>query len=320
MDYQNKEPLVKVRNLSKMFKVKGGTLTAVNNLSIDIYEGETLGLVGESGCGKSTAGRTILRLYDNNISGEVFYKGEDILKFSKNQLKDLRKEMQLIFQDPYASLNGRMTVKSIIEEPLLIHKMYTPKEREKKIDDLLQVVGLKPEHKNRFPHEFSGGQKQRICIARALIIQPKFIVCDEPIASLDVSIQAQIVNLLKDLQNKFNYTYLFIAHDLSMIKYISDRILVMYLGNAIELSDSITLNNNPLHPYTKGLLSSVPVPNPRHKRADSIIEGEIPSPINPPSGCVFRTRCPNAMKVCAEKIPCFKEVEEKHFVACHLYN
>lgn len=314
-------PFIEVKNLTKRFKVGDGYLTAVNNLSFTINEGETLGLVGESGCGKSTAGRTILRLYNDNITGEVFYKGKDVIKFSKSQLKDLRKDMQLIFQDPYAALDSRMTVESIIAEPLIIQKMYTAKERSEKVEELLHLVGLKSEHKNRFPHEFSGGQRQRICIARALAIKPKFVVCDEPIASLDVSIQAQVVNLLKELQDKFGYTYLFIAHDLSMVKYISNRILVMYLGNMVELAESVELNDNPLHPYTKGLLSAVPVPEPSYKREEGeIITGEIPNPMNPPSGCAFRTRCPQVMDICSKETPIWKEVSSNHFVACHLFN
>jgi peptide/nickel transport system ATP-binding protein/oligopeptide transport system ATP-binding protein len=320
MDLEDKTPLIKVRNLKKRFKIKSNWLQAVNTLNFDIYKGETLGLVGESGCGKSTTGRCVLRFYEDNLTGEVFYNDKDIFKFSKSELKNLRKDMQLIFQDPYASLNGRMTIKNIIEEPLLIHNMYTKNKREEKINELLNLVGLKEEHKNRYPHEFSGGQRQRICIARALIIQPKFVVCDEPIASLDVSIQSQIVNLLKDLQYRFKYTYLFIAHDLSMVKYISDRILVMYLGNMIELADSIELNNNPKHPYTRALLSAVPIPDPEYKRSERIIEGEIPNPMNPPSGCVFRTRCNEVMDICSQRLPVWKEIDKKHFVACHLYN
>lgn len=319
MNTINKEPLVKVRNLCKSFKIKGGMLKAVNNLNLDIYEGETVGLVGESGCGKSTAGRSILRLFNDNISGEVIYNGKNIFKLSKVETKEMRKEMQLIFQDPYASLNSRMTIEKIISEPLIIHNMYNQQKRIEKINEILSLVGLKSEHKNRYPHEFSGGQRQRICIARALVSYPKLVVCDEPIASLDVSIQAQIVNLLKDLQNKFNYTYLFIAHDLSMVKYISDRILVMYLGNMIELADSVTLNENPLHPYTKSLLNAIPVPDPSFIREDKIIDGEIPNPMKPPSGCVFRTRCSKVMDICSKEIPTWKEVEKNHYLACHLF-
>ncbi len=314
------KPLVKVNNLTKKFKVSKGILTAVNNLSLEIYEGETLGLVGESGCGKSTAGRSMIRLYDDGYEGEVLFEGKDILKMNKKEMKEMRTEMQLIFQDPYASLNSRMTVENIIKEPLIINKKFTEEERVKKVEDLLERVGLKAEHKNRYAHEFSGGQRQRICIARSLVVEPKFVVCDEPIASLDVSIQAQVVNLLKELQEEFNYTYLFIAHDLSMVKYISDRILVMYLGNMAELASSNELTNNPMHPYTKALLGSVPVPDPDYVREEKLIEGEIPNPMNPPSGCVFRTRCPKVMDICSKEKPIWKEVEKEHFVACHLFN
>ncbi len=317
---EEKKPLIKVNNLSKTFRVSKGTLTAVNNLSLEIFEGETLGLVGESGCGKSTAGRSMIKLYDDGYSGEVLFEGQDVLKMSKAELKEMRTKMQLIFQDPYASLNSRMTVENIIKEPLKIHKKFSPEEQTKKVEELLEKVGLKAEHKNRYAHEFSGGQRQRICIARSLVVEPKFVVCDEPIASLDVSIQAQVVNLLKDLQRENNYTYLFIAHDLSMVKYISDRILVMYLGNMAELAASDELNNNPLHPYTKALLTAVPVPEPGYVRDEKVIEGEIPNPMNPPSGCVFRTRCPKAMDRCAKDVPTWSEVEPMHFVACHLYD
>ncbi len=315
-----KKPLVKVNNLCKKFRVSKGLLTAVNNLSLEIYEGETLGLVGESGCGKSTAGRSMIRLYDDGYSGEVLFEGRDILKMSKKEMKEMRTQMQLIFQDPYASLNSRMTVENIIKEPLEINNLFTPEERTKKVEELLEKVGLKAEHKNRYAHEFSGGQRQRICIARSLVVGPKFVVCDEPIASLDVSIQAQVVNLLKDLQREDNYTYLFIAHDLSMVKYISDRILVMYLGNMAELAASEELNNNPLHPYTKALLLAVPVPEPGYEREEKLLEGEIPNPMDPPSGCVFRTRCPKAMDRCAKEVPKWTEARPEHFVACHLYD
>ncbi len=315
-----KKPLLKVNHLTKKFKVSRGVLTAVNDLSLEIYEGETLGLVGESGCGKSTAGRSIIRLYDDKIEGEVLFQGKDVLKMNKKEMKTMRTEMQLIFQDPYAALNSRMTVESIIAEPLNINNKLTPEERIKKVEELLSKVGLKPEHKSRFPHEFSGGQRQRICIARALAVEPKFVVCDEPIASLDVSIQAQVVNLLKELQKEKNYTYLFIAHDLSMVKYISDRILVMYLGNMAELASSEELTNNPLHPYTQALLLAVPVPEPGFKRDEEIIEGEIPNPMSPPSGCVFRTRCKKAHDRCSKERPVWKEVEPEHFVACHLFD
>ncbi len=316
------KPLIKTVNLCKSFNVSAGVLQAVKNLNLEIFPGETLGMVGESGCGKSTAGRTILRLYDDNYSGEVYYNDINILKSSFGELHSLRKDMQMIFQDPYASLNGRMTVGSIISEPLDIHNIGDKASREAKVEELLKIVGLNSEHKNRFPHEFSGGQRQRICIARALALDPKFIVCDEPISSLDVSIQAQIVNLLKKLQDELGLTYLFIAHDLSMVKYISNRILVLYLGNMAELASSVELTENPLHPYTKALMSAVPIPDPSVASLMSkrIIEGDIPSPVNPPSGCVFRTRCTECFDRCSKDIPQWKEVSENHFVACHLYS
>ncbi len=315
------KPLVSINNLKKEFKVGGGMLKAVNGLTLDIFEGETIGLVGESGCGKSTVGRTILRFFDEYVHGDIFYKGKDLMKVSNKELKELRKEMQLIFQDPYSSLNGRMTVQSIITEPLDIHCVGTKEERIKRVDELLDLVGLMPEHKGRFPHEFSGGQRQRICIARALALNPKFIVCDEPIASLDVSIQAQIVNLFKDLQKKFGLTYLFIAHDISMVKYISDKIMVLYLGSMMEFAESEELYNRPLHPYTKALMEAVPEPDPdRHKLTENdILEGEIPNPINPPKGCVFHTRCRYATDICKSKVPTWVEDCQGHFVACHNY-
>lgn len=313
-------PLVDVQNLVKVFSVSGGTLHAVNGLNLSIYEGETVGLVGESGCGKSTAGRTILRMYDGGYSGAVLYEGQNIFSLKKRDMKQLRTKMQMIFQDPYASLNGRMTVGSIIEEPMAIHSIGTPTERKERVEELLGMVGLKSEHKNRFPHEFSGGQRQRICIARALSVNPKFVVCDEPISSLDVSIQAQVVNLMKDLQDRLGLTYLFIAHDLSVVKYISDRILVMYLGKSMELASSEELTSNPCHPYTKALLGAVPNPNPNHKLSSKpVLEGEIPNPINPPKGCVFNTRCPSAFDKCMVSTPEWKEISRGHQVACHLY-
>ena len=275
--------------------------------------------MGESGCGKSTAGRTIIRLYEAT-EGEVLYNGKNIYDNNGSEMAKIRKDIQLIFQDPYASLNPRMTVEEIIGEPLTIHGELTGKKKRERILELLKLVGLNPEHINRFPHEFSGGQRQRIGIARALALNPKFIVCDEPISALDVSIQAQVVNLLKDLQKSMGLTYLFIAHDLSMVKYISDRILVMYLGNMMELCESEELYEEPLHPYTQALLSAVPIPNPKLKRERIVLQGDVPSPINPPSGCVFRTRCRHAMDICAQKKPDWKEAKPGHFVSCHLYN
>ena len=312
-------PLIEIKNLKKYFNIGGQPLKAVDDLNLDIYPGETVGFVGESGCGKSTAGRTIIRLYEAT-EGEVLYNGKNIYDNNSSEMAKIRKDIQLIFQDPYASLNPRMTVEEIIGEPLTIHGELTGKKKRERILELLKLVGLNPEHINRFPHEFSGGQRQRIGIARALALNPKFIVCDEPISALDVSIQAQVVNLLKDLQKSMGLTYLFIAHDLSMVKYISDRILVMYLGNMMELCESEELYEEPLHPYTQALLSAVPIPNPKLKRERIVLQGDVPSPINPPSGCVFRTRCRHAMDICAQKKPDWKEAKPGHFVSCHLYN
>lgn len=316
------ENLIEVRNLKKHFKVgKGAILKAVDGVSFDIRKGETLGLVGESGCGKTTCGRTILGLYEAT-EGEVRFEGVNIHKLSKKEKREFTKEAQIIFQDPYASLNPRMTVADIIGEGIDIHEIYTGKERLDKIYELLSLVGLNKEHASRFPHEFSGGQRQRIGIARALAIEPKFIVCDEPISALDVSIQAQVVNLLIDLQNKLGLTYLFIAHDLSMVRHISDRVGVMYLGNVVELSNSQELYENPLHPYTKALLSSIPVPDPKVGRGREriTIHGEVPSPINPKPGCKFVARCKYAKEICKKEKPELKEIEKDHFVACHLFD
>ena len=313
-----KDPLVEVKDLRKVFRVGDKQLKAVDHLNFDIYPGETVGLVGESGCGKSTAGRTMIRLYEAT-GGEVRFNGKNLFSLNQKELIKIRREIQMIFQDPYASLNPRMTVEDIIGEPLTIHSIVKGKQKHERIVELLELVGLSPDHLNRFPHEFSGGQRQRIGIARALALNPKFIVCDEPISALDVSIQAQVVNLLKELQRKLGLTYLFIAHDLAMVKYISDRIIVMYLGNMMELSESEELYRDPLHPYTKALLSSVPIPNPSIHRERIVISGDVPSPINPPSGCVFRTRCPHAMDICATEKPKWKEEKPGHFVACHLY-
>ncbi|MFJ7748311.1 ABC transporter ATP-binding protein [Peribacillus sp. NPDC097295] len=311
-------PLVEIKNLKKYFSIGSESLKAVDGLDLTIFEGETVGLVGESGCGKSTAGRTITRLYEPT-DGEVLFQGKNIFDYKQGEMSQVRREIQMIFQDPYASLNPRMKVEELIGEPLAIHGILKGKEKKKRVEDLLKLVGLNPEHISRFPHEFSGGQRQRIGIARALALNPKFIVCDEPISALDVSIQAQVVNLLKELQKDMGLTYLFIAHDLSMVKYISDRILVMYLGRMMELSDSDSLTKDPLHPYTQALLSAVPIPDPTIKRERIVLQGDVPSPINPPSGCVFRTRCPKAMEVCSSVIPEWKEQKPGHFVACHLY-
>jgi len=318
--------LVRVENLVKHFPIHQGIIIqkqigavhAVDGVSFDVYQGETLGLVGESGCGKSTTGRTVLQLY-RPTSGSVRFDGVDLVNLKGEELRLMRRKMQMIFQDPYASLNPRMTVGEIVGEPLVVHKIASQKEIEDRVANLLELVGLNPSFANRYPHEFSGGQRQRIGVARALALQPSFIVCDEPISALDVSIQAQVVNLLEDLQKQFNLTYLFIAHDLSMVRHISNRIAVMYLGIIVELADREELYLKPLHPYTQALLSAVPIPDPiaDAKRARVILKGDVPSPVNPPSGCRFRTRCPIAESICAEQTPDFREAKPGHFVACH---
>ena len=323
----NKEVLLRVENLVKHFPIfrgviqrQVGAVRAVDGITFDVYKGETLGLVGESGCGKSTTGRTILQLY-KPTSGSVHYCGVDLVKLKGEDMRHMRRKIQMIFQDPYASLNPRMTVGDIIGEPLMVHNAATPVEIQKRVAELLEKVNLNPAFSSRYPHEFSGGQRQRIGIARALSLQPDFIVCDEPISALDVSIQAQVINLLEDLQKQFGLTYLFIAHDLSMVKHISDRVAVMYLGIIVELADRATLYQSPLHPYTQALLSAVPIPDPimEEKRRRVILEGDVPSPANPPSGCRFRTRCPIAQKgLCDVEQPPLREVTPGHFVACHL--
>ncbi|QYR21496.1 ATP-binding cassette domain-containing protein [Paenibacillus sp. sptzw28] len=313
-------PLVEIEHLSKFFSVgKGRTLKAVDDLSFTIRQGEMLGMVGESGCGKSTAGRTMVRLYEPT-AGQVRFEGRNIYDLRGNKLKALRRDIQMVFQDPYASLNPRWTVENLIAEPLDIHGLAgSSKERRLKVERLLERVGLSASHVKRYPHEFSGGQRQRIGIARALAVDPRFIVCDEPISALDVSIQAQIVNLLKDLQRSNKLTYLFIAHNLAMVKHISDRVAVMYLGKMVELAESDELYANPRHPYTIALLASIPIPDPdvEASRERVTLKGEMPSPVDPPSGCAFRTRCPAAAQRCAEETPAFREVGSGHWAACH---
>jgi oligopeptide transport system ATP-binding protein len=317
--------LVRIKGLKMHFPItqgiiiqrKVGAIKAVDGVTFDIIRGETLGLVGESGCGKSTTGRSILQLY-RPTAGKVYFEAQDLTELKGEPLRQMRRRMQMIFQDPYASLNPRMTVGDIIGEPLTVHNIARGKDRRERVQELLQVVGLNPYFVNRYPHEFSGGQRQRIGVARALAVQPDFIVCDEPISALDVSIQAQIINLLEDLQAEFNLTYLFIAHDLSVVRHISDRIAVMYLGKIVELTNRKRLYDNPLHPYTQALLSAVPIPDPvvEEKRQRIILEGDVPSPANPPLGCNFSTRCPVVMDICREQEPEFADAGAGHWVAC----
>ncbi|MDP1834818.1 MAG: ABC transporter ATP-binding protein [Chlamydiales bacterium] len=316
------EPILQIKNLSKHFRLGKATLIAVNQLNLTIARGETLGLVGESGCGKSTVGKTLLRL-NEPTSGQIIFDGTDITKLDRKGMLAMRQRMQIIFQDPYASLNPRMTVEEIVGEPLDIHRLVTSsQQRRERVAEILSLVGLSEHHMSRYPHEFSGGQRQRIGIARALAINPEFLVCDEPLSALDVSVQAQVVNLLRDLQQRLGLTYLFIAHDLSMVEYLSHRVAVMYLGNLVELAPTAALFKDPKHPYTQALLSAIPIPDPKEERRRSriVVTGEVPSPLNPPSGCVFRTRCPFAMPICSQVMPQWQEVAPDHFVACHLYN
>ena len=319
------ETLLQVKNLKKYFPIKKGFLQktvghvkAVDNVSFSVNKGETIGIVGESGCGKSTTGKTILRLLEPT-EGEIIYKNENLASLSAAKLKEYRKEMQIVFQDPFSSLNPRYRVGSILERPMEIHNLYSKKERKQKVAEILQKCGMDPSAANKFPHEFSGGQRQRIGIARALTLNPNLLILDEPVSALDVSIQSQIINLLEDLQEEFNLTYLFISHDLSVVRHISDRILVMYLGQMFEMAETLELFKEPLHPYTKALLSAIPVHNPEEKRERIVLTGDLPSPANPPSGCVFHTRCPQAMSICKEKKPEWNQAKDGHFVACHLY-
>ena len=319
--------LLRVTNLTMYFPITQGIvfqrhigdIKAVDGISFDVYQGETLGLVGESGCGKSTTGRAILQLY-RPTAGEVCFDGQELTTMKGEQLRRVRRRMQMIFQDPYASLNPRMTVGNIIGEPLEVHNILASRKRRERVQELLDIVGLNPYFVNRYPHEFSGGQRQRIGVARALAVQPDFIVCDEPISALDVSIQAQIINLLEELQAEFSLTYLFIAHDLSVVRHISDRVAVMYLGKLVEIADQRTLYDDPLHPYTQALLSAVPIPDPavEDRRQRIILQGDVPSPSNPPEGCNFCTRCPRKIDICDDVEPEWKDAGGGHWVACHL--
>lgn len=319
------ENILEVKDLKKYFPIKGGVLQrvvghvkAVDGISFNIERGTTMGLVGESGCGKTTVGRTILRLNDKT-EGEVLFEGREVFEFSHSEMTALRTQMQIIFQDPYSSLSPRLPIGEIIGEAVREHKLVGKNEYEEYLDNIMAECGLQPYHKDRYPHEFSGGQRQRICIARALALNPKFVVCDEPVSALDVSIQAQIINLLMDLQKEHHLTYLFISHDLSVVEHISDRIGVMYLGNLVEYGSKSDIFRNPLHPYTKALFSAIPMPDPHTKMKRIVLEGNIPSPVNPPSGCKFHTRCKECKEECKTDVPVQKEIEPGHFVVCHLY-
>lgn len=319
------DTLLEVQGLKKYFPIRGGILRrvvghvkAVDDVSFSVKKGETFGLVGESGCGKSTTGRTILRLLEPT-EGKVLFDGVDVASLSTRQMQKTRRDLQMVFQDPFASLNPQMTVGELIEEPMKVHNLYSPEERKKKVIELMETVGLDPVYQQRYPHEFSGGQRQRIGIARALSLKPKLIIADEPVSALDVSIQSQVLNLLQDLQKEFGLTYIFIAHDLSVVKHISDRVGVMYLGRMVEIAPKNELYNNPAHPYTEALLSAVPIPNPRLKRERIVLQGDVPSPANPPSGCAFHPRCPKAFDRCKVERPQLQDMGNGHYVACHLF-
>jgi oligopeptide/dipeptide ABC transporter ATP-binding protein len=314
------EPLLRVESLVKHFPVTGGVVKAVDDVSFEVRRGETVGLVGESGCGKTTTGRCILQL-ERPTSGRVIFEGEDLAALDEHALRSVRRRVQVIFQDPYSSLNPRMTVGQILAEPLKVHRIVADKAaRDARVHELLTQVGLLPQHARRYPHQLSGGQRQRVGIARALAMEPSLIVCDEPVSALDVSIQAQIINLLEDLQDRLGLTYLFIAHDLSVVRHISDRVVVMYLGKVVEIADRKSLYEAPLHPYTRALLSAVPIPDPKleAQRSRTVLRGEVPSPLKPPSGCVFHPRCPIAVERCAAQVPALRPVRPAHFGACHL--
>ncbi len=319
-------PLLQVANLKKYYPMKNGilgrtteTVRAVDGVSFSVDEGETLGIVGESGCGKSTTGRMIMRLIEPT-SGKITFEGKDIMHLSKADLRHIRKDIQMIFQDPFASLNPRQTVGSIIEEPMIVHHMGNRTKRQQRVIELLNLVGLSAYHAKRYPHQFSGGQRQRIGIARALAVRPKLIIADEPVSALDVSVQSQVLNLLRELQLKFHLTYIFIAHDLSVVRHISDRVAVMYLGKIVEISGSEQLYEDPKHPYTKALLSAVPIPDPDNKTKRTILSGDVPSPAHPPAGCTFHDRCPMAMPICAKEKPPMKQLDDHRLVSCHLYD